>query len=409
MNELNIAAYIETLRPGFMHNSSQESAARLIMNSINDQEYVEKKGWYTNLSSKKISLIMSHDSPVPEGMKKASFEQKVVSDVLEYFDDEVVADLNPHLQDDTLEQMASLIQQDKIISNAKREFLLDLYKAEEVGRFLAETFLYVVNRDNKKSEVGDLVEYWDAPLLAEVNYECPITHEKLIETVKGEPLKRYVITQIYPDNLDETMESEFSAIYPRPLDFDAEENLIALSEKYASEYLIKPTVEEYRHLYETKHEIATRYKAASSINRADLEEEIRMVVGSLMNINESTELVTLSYDALKIDKKFKPENYILKNEAMVRILNYYRFIEKVFNESDVDFDLVASEIQTSSMKLEKSGMSQGDVIETLAEWIRNKAKLGSNSKTACNIVVAFFIQNCEVFKKNEISEQSDAI
>lgn len=404
MNELNVSAYIETLQPGFMKNSTQEAAARLIMNSINDQEYVCEQGWDTNLSSKKISLIMSHDAPVPEGMKKASYEQKVVKKTLEYFESDVVDDLNPHLQEDTLERVAALIQQDKLISNAKRQYLLDLYKADEIGRFLGETFLYVVNRDNKKSEIGELVEYWDAPLLAEVNYECPITHEKLIETVKGVPRKRYVIAQIFPDNLSLADEESFSELYPRPMDFDSEDNLIALEEKYASDYAIKPTIDEYKRLYEIKREISSRYRAMAAINRAELEDEIRVVVGSLMSIDENTKLVPLAYDALKIDKKFKPENFILKNEAMVRILSYYRFVEKVFNESDVDFDLVASEIQTSSMKLEKSGMSQGEVIDTLAEWIRNKAKLDVTSKTACNIVVAFFIQNCEVFKKYEISE-----
>lgn len=52
-----------------------------------------------------------------------------------------------------------------------------------------------------------------------------------------------------------------------------------------------------------------------------------------------------------------------------------------------------------SQKLEKGGMKQGDVIEYLAEWIRNKTNLGTDSKTACQAVVAFFIQNCEVFHK----------
>ena len=56
------------------------------------------------------------------------------------------------------------------------------------------------------------------------------------------------------------------------------------------------------------------------------------------------------------------------------------------------------------MKLEKSGMSQPDIIEYLSEWIRNKTNLGTESKTACSVVVAFFIQNCEVFYKDEVSE-----
>ncbi len=80
-------------------------------------------------------------------------------------------------------------------------------------------------------------------------------------------------------------------------------------------------------------------------------------------------------------------------------MTYYRYIEKVFSNSNADFDMIASEIKVSSMKLEKSGLSQSDVISQLSEWIRNKAGLATKSRLACNIVVSFFIQNCEVFHK----------
>ena len=78
---------------------------------------------------------------------------------------------------------------------------------------------------------------------------------------------------------------------------------------------------------------------------------------------------------------------------------YYRYIEKVFSDSDADFDMIASEIKLSSQKLEKTGMSQAEVISELSEWIRNKAGLGPDGQLACDIVVSFFIQNCEVFHK----------
>ena len=86
------------------------------------------------------------------------------------------------------------------------------------------------------------------------------------------------------------------------------------------------------------------------------------------------------------------------------MLQYYRYIESIFSESETNFDLIASEIKMCSQKLETSGMSQSDVIDYLSEWIRNKTNLGTESRPACNAVVAFFIQNCEVFHKNEISK-----
>ena len=123
------------------------------------------------------------------------------------------------------------------------------------------------------------------------------------------------------------------------------------------------------------------------------------MLDALSTIRDASELVALEYDALRIDEKFAAENFILKNETQVQVVTYYRYIEKVFSNSNADFDMIASEIKISSMKLEQAGLSQADVISQLSEWMRNKAGLGTDSRLACNIVVSFFIQNCEVFHK----------
>ena len=135
------------------------------------------------------------------------------------------------------------------------------------------------------------------------------------------------------------------------------------------------------------------------VNTIQLEEDIRTVLDALSTIRSESELVQLEYDALRIDEKFKPENFILKAETQIQVVMYYRYIEKVFSESEVDFDMIATEIRLSSKNLENSGMSQAEVIAALSEWIRNKASLGPDGQFACNIVVSFFIQNCEVFHK----------
>lgn len=136
-----------------------------------------------------------------------------------------------------------------------------------------------------------------------------------------------------------------------------------------------------------------------AVNSVQLEDDIRTVLDALNTISDASELVELEYEALRLDEKFDAENFILKNETQMQVVTYYRYIEKVFSNSNADFDMIASEIKVSSMKLEKAGLSQSDVISQLSEWIRNKAGLGTKSRLACNIVVSFFIQNCEVFHK----------
>ena len=177
------------------------------------------------------------------------------------------------------------------------------------------------------------------------------------------------------------------------------ENLIALDKGCSERYLLNPTLEEYKKLREVKETLSRSYKAKTAISTFQLEEDIRTILSSLNQIRDDSDLVDLEYNALHIEEKFAPENFILKKQTQMQVVQYYRYIEKTFSESDCDFDIIASEIRISSNKLEKGGLSQAEVINYLSEWIRNKAGLGSESKLASDIVVSFFIQNCEVFHK----------
>lgn len=398
MNELNVSSYIQIMQSGFMTHDKQESAGVFLLESINNQDYVAEMGyWTSNLSSKKISRLVSRDDPVPDGLRQASMQQVVIDATIEYFKNEVMPDLNPHLKDDTIDKIVKLISVDTSISDSKKKSLMAFHEAGDDITFLAEVFLYALNRPNKKQ--SNTVEYQDAPLLAEANYECPLCHNKLVDTIKGQPVKKYRITQIFPDGLDDDAMAKFVAIQPAPQRLDSPENLIALDADCAEKYLLNPTADEYRILSDIKAQLAKNYVAKQAVNNVQLEDDIRTVLDALSAIRDTSELVALEYDALRIDEKFDAENFILKNETQVQVVTYYRYIEKVFSNSNADFDMIASEIKVSSMKLEKAGLSQADVISQLSEWMRNKAGLGTDSRLACNIVVSFFIQNCEVFHK----------
>ena len=399
MNELNMSSFIQTMQPGLMTHDGQEAAGVFLLSAINDQEYVGLHGYRTDsLGSKKISRIVSRDDHVPDGIKQASQLPNVIEDTVKYFREVVMPDMNPHLREESIDRVVKLIGVDPTIPDSKKTSLLALHTGGDDARFLAEVFLYAANRPNKK-RADDIVEYEDAPLLAEANYECPLCHKKLVETVKNLPIKKYRITQIFPDSLDEDTATLFDAAYKAPSRLDTPENLIALDEECSDRYLLSPTVEEYKKLRETKEILTRNFAAKAVVNTIQLEEDIRTVLDALSTIRSESELVQLEYDALRIDEKFKPENFILKTETQIQVVMYYRYIEKVFSESEVDFDMIATEIRLSSKNLENSGMSQAEVIAALSEWIRNKAGLGPDGQFACNIVVSFFIQNCEVFYK----------
>ena len=398
MNEMTLSSLIQIMQDGFIQHDKQESAGRFLLESVTIQE---DSLCTTDLNSKKISRLVSRKDPVPDDIKQAALRNDIAVKVEEYFRQKVMSDITPYTIDDVLQKLMNIIIQDAEIAQRKKNEFQRLYDAEDDAYFLYSVFMYVLQRNNKI--IANAVEYQDAPLLAEVNYECPLTHEKLVEEVKGIPKKKYEITQIFPDDLPSELAATFNAVYPRPKNLDAPENLIALSQEASENYLMSPMVDEYKKLYEIKQVTSKQYKAINAINRIELEAEIRVAIEGLISINPSDVLPQLEYAALRIDQKIS--DALLMNDVRNHVLQYYRYIETIFSEMTDVFDDIAGEVKLSSQKLEKAGLSQEDVIYNLTEWIHNKAFAGdTKGKMACRIVVCFFIQNCEVFYKNEISK-----
>ena len=398
MNEMTLSSLIQIMQDGFIQHDKQESAGRFLLESVTIQE---DSLCTTDLNSKKISRLVSRKDPVPDDIKQAALRNDIAVKVEEYFRQKVMSDINPYTKDDVLQKLMNIIIQDAEVTQRKKNEFQRLYDAEDDAYFLYSVFMYVLQRNNKI--IANAVEYQDAPLLAEVNYECPITHEKLVEEVKGIPKKKYEITQIFPDDLPSELAATFNAVYPRPKNLDAPENLIALSQETSENYLMSPMVDEYKKLYEIKQVTSKQYNAINAINRIELEAEIRAAIEGLISINPSDMLPQLEYAALRIDQKIS--DALLMNDVRNHVLQYYRYIETIFSEMTDVFDDIAGEVKLSSQKLEKAGLSQEDVIYNLTEWIHNKAFAGdTKGKMACRIVVCFFIQNCEVFYKNEISK-----
>lgn len=393
MNELNISSLIQIMQEGFVEHDKQESAGRFLLESVTLQE---DSLCTTDLNSKKISRLVKRKDPVPDDIKQAALKADIAVKVEEYFRQKVIPDINPYTKDDMFQKIMNVIIQDSEIAKRKKDEFQRLYDLGDDTYFLCSVFMYALQRNNRI--IINTVEYQDAPLLAEVTYECPLSHEKLVEEVKGIPKKKYEITQIFPDDLPQDLAEAFDAVYPKPKNYDAPENLIALSIEESENYLMSPTVEEYKKLYEIKQITSKQYKAVNAINRIDLEEEIRDAIDGLVSIKTSDNLPQLEYDALRIDQKIN--DALLMNEVQNHVLQYYRYIENIFSDMTDAFDDIAGEVKISSQKLERAGMSQEAVIYNLTEWIHNKAFAGTDrGKMACKIVVCFFIQNCEVFYK----------
>ncbi len=398
--QLCFATFAKSLQSAMQPPNDDKAVVDTLLAWITDKDsVVDKKGNPIHLASSLISDLINRKVDVPKAIKNACTSAALLSEAIAHFNTEVIPYLNPYVSDDLYEILIKSIQDDQDIAIRKKNSLQRLYDEEKNAELLANLLLYVINRTNRFAATP--LEINDIPLLAEAGYECPICHAPLVEYVKTTAVKRYGIVPIYPVDIA-GHEAEFKGITP-PVRLDAKDNWIAMCRDHAEEYCVEPTREDYIKLRDTKERISANYALKSDVNDMALEDEIQTVLSGLVgDINEDA-LVELPMDALRIDRKISPENHLLKNDETTRVLRYYNFINDMFaameRDGTGDFDLIASEVNIAYQKLDNGSLSQEEIVNQLAEWIKNKSRVGSKYIRACHIVVAYFIQNCEVFRE----------
>lgn len=166
MTEITFAAYVDAICPAFMKHSKKEDAAMFLLESVSGQEPIVSQA-----SKKKdirkdgtLSRILRGVERVPENIRLAAANSEVVKNVVSYFRSEVLQDINPHLKEDLQASFIALIENDTTISAAKKENLKLLYEGDDLALFLANLFLYAINRFNK-SQVEGVHQKISIPLL----------------------------------------------------------------------------------------------------------------------------------------------------------------------------------------------------------------------------------------------------
>ncbi len=291
------------------------------------------------------------------------------------------------------------LELDDSVPISKIDELKKLHNKGLIGEYLALCFLYAVSRQNALGDVP--VEFSDLPLLSEVGNKCPICHLPLVRTIKGRSVKKYKIVKVFPDDLDATTSDEFVAARKPVKKLDSNDNKLALCEECAESYELQPEVDEYIELSGLKEQSSKSYAMQQEIAKLGLEEEMIEVIEALADLKNIDKIEKLSMDALKLDEKILPENAILKHSLTENVLTYYKFIENIFSQIEVDvngnFGLIANQISVTYKKMEKTDRSQDEIVNDIAMWIHETTNMGSRHLLACHIIVAFFVQNCEVF------------
>lgn len=241
-------------------------------------------------------------------------------------------------------------------------------------------------------------DHW---LLTEVKEHCPICQAQLVKKRRGKTLKKYKIVKIYPDSLPSSLKASFDAIAVAPADLDSVDNKIALCDDDADDYLNYPSAEMYGKLVQIKKKLIDNKNLMDELDSIQLKQELDTVLTEVKNVTNGTILRDLEMDALTLPDKI-PNDIGLLSRVQGLAVHYYYFIQDRLQEledaGDIRISLVMAEVRNAYEELHSHHLSQEEIFNRLVSWLLYKMNLPQDQyETAGEIVVAYFIQDCEVF------------
>ena len=140
------------------------------------------------------------------------------------------------------------------------------------------------------------------------------------------------------------------------------------------------------------------------VDRLVIEESIGQILDAVLDLDVGNQLGELRYEAVKVSEKLEEYPGLKANSLLVRritrnVVEYYRFIQEQIGllegHKTATFLMAAKLVQNRYMKLKAEGLPAESVFYDMSGLIKEESKVDCDE--ACEILISFFIQNCEVF------------
>ena len=234
--------------------------------------------------------------------------------------------------------------------------------------------------------------------LKEVAFSCPLCGKDLRNRRQKKTNKLYEIAHIFP-NSPTVEQYELLSSLPRLGDnSESYENKIALCKDCHEQQDYHTTQEDYSNLLQKKKYFLQLTNLHDATLTLGLEREIADVVNKISSLHED-ELAGLNYSPVNLSKKFTAGETLLKMKITVYVTSYYPYIRDLFKEIEgtngFRLDTLSLQIKCCFLKMEGISDKKSLIFDQIVDWV--KVKTLSESRDACEAVISFFVQNCEVF------------
>ena len=268
---------------------------------------------------------------------------------------------------------------------------------------LKEKFKLLISNDEYLVERKDVSHFEKTMYLRETNFKCPICGKDLLNRKQKKSNSLFEIAHIYPNKPTQEQYETLQGLERLGQNCESFENKIALCLNCHRTQDFHTTKEEYLKLLNIK-KLLLQSTALNDITIGlNLEAEIKDVLYKLSTLSEE-ELCSLNYSPVKIANKLLPNEHLLKNKITIFVTRYYPFIREVMNSlngrNNFSFEALCLQIRTAFIKMSNVSNNKEEIYNQLVNWVYTKT--GLISQNACEVIIAFFVQNCEVF--DEITE-----
>lgn len=239
----------------------------------------------------------------------------------------------------------------------------------------------------------------DYELLVECNSKCPICGESLLLNSNGniKNCYRHLYILAPSDSEEKKQQIEKYLNIEKSIRIGKAENELLVCGNCFHEMQEVDMKERACRVYEIKQKLRDKNKINDIIHRESVEKGIRVILERLGELDDAPPKIE-TLDAHMVEKKI-PQDYALRQRVLDYALTYYRFVRDIFNELQNEeilrFNKVRNEVSQVFEMLDEQGLNQRKIFESLVQWLQEST--GSEDRIACEIIISFFVQNCEVF------------
>ena len=319
-----------------------------------------------------------------------------VANVSTFFANNLLPNITKNRQDIVLDAILNIIECDSNLGATLQKRFKKMRTGKAPADFLAEVFIAAIC--SHRNKIGSLMEVaaeltptllvttnqsdMELRLLTEAGGICPdCGHKRLVGTKTERGVKLFEVVRILPEMND---------------NFD---NKIALCLECARNYMAVPSVDNHQRMASIKKKL-TQYSAAKEkLESMNIEQDIKEVLRLILT-KPRGELSNLSYEVLCVADKVKNDApLVLKLEAYVTAYFLYisrELLPQLSREERVNSDLINAEIKACYQSIKGNKLTQAEIFSTLVE--RLKDWTDKKYDTACEILVAYYVQSCDVFE-----------